>query len=392
LRLGIYTDLVYHSDEHGLSADRAFVLFVTSLQEHVEKLVLFGRLDPAPGRSPHAVPTEGVRFVALPHYPRVTDVGKLLRAYRGSCQTFSDELDGLDAVWLFGPHPLALAFARIARRGGKSVFLGVRQDFPQYVALRLPSRRWAWALPVAQLLEAAWQRLARSAPTVVVGEDLGRKYRHGPAPVLVTGFSLIRAAEVVPLEAALSRSWEGELRLLSVGRVDPEKNPLLLLEILSRLRARDPRWRLTIVGTGSLKDRLERRATELGLAGAIALLGYVPVGPELWDVYRTSLAFLHVSLTEGLPQVLFEAQAAGLPVVATDVGGVGAALAGGATGLLVPPSDAPAAVEALERLRLDRDLREHLIRAGLDAVAHETLEAQVERVAEFFRASLPVKL
>jgi glycosyltransferase involved in cell wall biosynthesis len=72
--------------------------------------------------------------------------------------------------------------------------------------------------------------------------------------------------------------------------------------------------------------------------------------------------------------------------VATDVGGVGAALAGGATGLLVPPSDAPAAVEALERLRLDRDLREHLIRAGLKAVAHETLEAQVERVAEFFGA------
>src|SRR5262249_54859450 len=55
------------------------------------------------------------------------------------------------------------------------------------------------------------------------------------------------------------------------------------------------------------------------------LLGYVPLDDGLLDVYRTSHVFLHVSWTEGLPQVLFEASAAGTPVVATDTGGVGAA-------------------------------------------------------------------
>jgi glycosyltransferase involved in cell wall biosynthesis len=93
--------------------------------------------------------------------------------------------------------------------------------------------------------------------------------------------------------------------------------------------------------------------------------------------------FLHVSLTEGVPQVLFEAEAAGIPIVATSVGGVASALGHGLRGLLVPPSDAAAAIEALARLSLDEDLRVRLIRAELEHVAGETIEAQLDRVAAF---------
>jgi len=388
LRLGIYADLVFRRDEQGLSADRAFVAFIAGLASRFDEIVLFGRLDPVPGRSPHPVPSERIRFVALPHYPRVASISRLAGAYRGSVTAFAKELPRLDAAWLFGPHPLALAFARVARSRRVAVFLGVRQDFPQYVALRLPNRRWLWAIPAAHVLERAFRRLARHAPAVVVGEDLGRRYRRAGASVLVTGFSLVPASELVPLEDALARPWGGELRLLSVSRLDPEKNPLLLVDVLARLRARHPGWRLTVVGSGPLEAALRRRADELGVANAIELRGYVPAGPELWAVYRSSHALLHVSLTEGVPQILFEAQAAGLPVVATDVGGVRAALGGGETALLVPPEDAGAAVDALERIRLEGDLRRRLIAAGLESVANETLDAQLDRIAEFFRTSL----
>ena len=85
----------------------------------------------------------------LPHYPRVTHVGGLLRSFRRARRAFAAELERLDAVWLFGPHPLALEFARIARARGKPMFLGIRQEFPQYIGNRLPSRAWGWAVPVA---------------------------------------------------------------------------------------------------------------------------------------------------------------------------------------------------------------------------------------------------
>ena len=388
MRLGVYTDVVYRADGDGISTDRAFIRFVTSLPPRVSEVVLFGRLAPERGRAPYPVPADHVRLVALPHYPSYYDVDAMVRAIRASMAAFAAEVDRIDALWVFGPHPLAQLFALLARRHRKPVVLGVRQDYPEYIRNRLPSRRWAWAIPVAHGLERTFRLLARRMPSVVVGEDVARKYARGDAPVLTTGFSLIGEGELVAADEALARSWDGPLQLLSVGRLDPEKNPLLLLEILAELRCRDPRWRLVIVGDGPLRGTMERQAAEARLGEAVDFHGYVPNGPALWREYRASHAFLHVSLTEGLPQVLFEAQGAGLPVVATDVGGVRAALDGGGAGLLVPPRDAHAAVAALERLAADEDRRRRLILAGLETARRETMEAQLDRVAAFLRAEL----
>jgi glycosyltransferase involved in cell wall biosynthesis len=143
-----------------------------------------------------------------------------------------------------------------------------------------------------------------------------------------------------------------------------------------------------VAGSGPLEDDVAKRAAELGVSDALDLLGYVPFGPRLAELYRGSHAFVHVSLTEGLPQVLVEAQAAGLPIVATDVGGVRAALRGGTDGLLIPPGAARPAVEALERLRLDPELRRSLVERGLARAAGDTTEIQVQRVAEFFTRTL----
>jgi glycosyltransferase involved in cell wall biosynthesis len=236
VRLGVYSDLVYRSDGETLSTHQAFVRFVTSLPPRVDEVVLFGRLDPEPGRSHYVLPAEGVRFVPLPHYPAVTALASQARAVARSRRLFEGELRRLDAVWIFGPHPMAVVLARAARRRGVPLFLGVRQDYPAYIASRLPGRLWAWAVPVAHALETAFRRLARTAPTVALGEELAQAYRGRGASVLTTGFSLVRAAELAPLEAALAKPWDGELRVLSVGRLAVEKNPLLLPEIVARLR------------------------------------------------------------------------------------------------------------------------------------------------------------
>ena len=103
------------------------------------------------------------------------------------------------------------------------------------------------------------------------------------------------------------------------------------------------------------------------------------------ELYRSSHAFLHVSWTEGFPQVLIEAFASCLPVVATAVGGVPAA-AGGAA-LLVAPGDSGAAADALERVVADAALRERLIRAGSERARQGTLEAASARVVEFLAAA-----
>jgi glycosyltransferase involved in cell wall biosynthesis len=388
MRLGAYSDLVFRRDGDVVSNNRAFVRFVTSLPPRVDEVVLFGRLDPEPGRSQYELPSAGVRLVPLPYYRRATSIGAVLRAVGGSGKAFARELDRLDAVWVFGPQPMAMLFALIARVRGVPLILGVRHDYPEYIRNRLPSRWWSWAVPVAWAMDRVFRLFSRRAPTVALGEAIAARYRGG-APVVKTGFSLVPRDDIRPLEDALARDWgEPELRMLTVSRLDPEKNPLLLLDILAGLRRGEPRWRLTVAGDGPLRGAMEQRAAELGLSDHVELAGEVSNGPELWRLYRESHLFLHVSFTEGLPQVLLEAQAAGLPIVGTDVGGVAEALAEGRTGLLVPPDDAEAAVEAVERIASDPELRRRLVTAALDHAQEETLEAQLDRLAAFFRTAL----
>jgi glycosyltransferase involved in cell wall biosynthesis len=383
MRIGVYSDMVFRRDGATVSTDKAFIRLVTALAGRVGEVVLFGRLDPQPGRAHYALSGGHIRFVPLPHYPRVADLGKLLATLPRASAAFRAELGSLDAVLIFGPHPVALAFAVLTRRAGVPLVLGVRHDYPEYVRHRLPGPGWGWAVTAAGAFDRGFQRLARSAPTVAVGPELAARYARSGGDVLELGVSLVPAHEVVTPARALARDWDGELRCLSVGRLAPEKNPLLPLDTLELLHRRDPRWRLTVAGDGPLRPAVEEAVAARGLGASVDLLGEVANGPWLWDLYRRSHAFLHVSLTEGLPQVLVEAHAAGTPVVATDVGGVGAALAGGQRGLLVPPRDAAAAAAALERLAAEPQLRRRLVLAGIEQARRETLEAQVERLAAF---------
>ena len=139
--------------------------------------------------------------------------------------------------------------------------------------------------------------------------------------------------------------------------------------------------RLVVCGEGPLTAALRQRLTELGCSDHAELLGYVPIDAGLLERYRASHVFLHVSLTEGMPQVLTEAFASGLPVVATAVGGVPDAA--GDAALVVPPSDAGAAAAAVVRIAQDGGLRARLIAAGLERARSQTFEAEVARVAAF---------
>ncbi len=373
MRLGIYADLVFSADaDGGIHANRAFVKFVAGLPPRVDELVFFGRLIDSSEPFLYPLPQERVRFVGLPHYDSARDLLGVAAVLPRSVAALRRELPNIDVLWLFGPHPVSLAFARAARRAKVPVMLGVRQDFPAYVKARA-----MWAFPGALALEWTWRRLARRAPVVVVGDALALTYRRAAA-VLSTGFSLIGEEELVRLEDAQSRDWSGPLRLLTVGRLSPEKNPLLLPEIVARL---DARWQLHVVGEGPLHDAVADRAAELGVSNRLHLQGYVPNGPALWREYRSAHAFLHVSWTEGIPQVLFEAQASGLPIVATDVGGVRAAMDD--TAVLVAPGDAGAAARAVGRLADEADERLRLVSRGLDHVREQTQEAQLDEIARF---------
>ncbi len=381
MRLGVYTDYSYSREGGSYYAERAFFTFITRLAGMVDRVVLFGRLNPTPGRSHYRVPDE-IDFVPLPYYESQAHARAAVQAMVASLRTFWRSLDDVDAVWLFGPHPLAIVFAFLAAARRKKVFLGVRQDMPVYTRTRHPGKRWM--MGAAYVLEWSFRLMSRVFPVVVVGPQLADNYRHA-CRLLTLSVSLVGEDQIVDPHDAAHRVWNGgELRVLTVSRLETEKNPLLLADVLARLREQDPRFRLLVCGEGPMEGDLRKRLEELGVADHADLLGYVPITDGLLDVYRSSHAFLHVSWTEGLPQTLFEAFAAGLPVVATAVGGVPAAV--GQSALLVEPGDAAAPAEQLKRLADDAALRGHLIESGVERVRAHTLEAESGRVVAFLDA------
>ncbi len=378
-RLAVYTDYAYTRRDETVFAQRAFALFMTAVLEHADEGTIIGRLQPSGGEARYELPPS-LRFVALPYYPDGSRLASVLRALVVSVARMWRSLDSVDTAWVLGPHGLALPFALLVLMRRRRLALGVRQDLRSYARSRHPGRRLVHGL--ADVLEYAYRLLAVRYPVVVVGEDLGHSYRHGRA-VLTASVSLVSAADIVSpaaAGAADASEWEDRLVVLSVGRLDSEKNPLLVLDVIGALVDVDPRWHLIICGDGPLLAAVAERAAQLGLEDRVELRGYVPFA-ELRQLYRSSHVFLHVSLTEGVPQVLFEAFAAGLPVVATDVGGVRAAVNGAA--VLIAPGRAAEAVQALLRLEQSAPERTRLIQAGLQVARGHTLEREAARVAGF---------
>ena len=148
----------------------------------------------------------------------------------------------------------------------------------------------------------------------------------------------------------------GRRVVLSVGRFVPIKNVALLVDAFALLRRADPTTHLLLVGEGPDQRALERRAADLGVPGAITFAGYVPQD-QLAPYYRAADVFALASEFDNSPNVVLEAMACGLPVVATDVGGVAEYVTADRGGSLVSRGDARAMARALGEWLADTDRR-----------------------------------
>lgn len=380
MRVAVYTDYAYHRVGGTVYAERAFALFLSRLAERADRLIVVGRLSNSPENARYALGAE-VELVPLPYYERLTEPLPAIRSLARSVTRFWRALDDVDAVWLFGPHPFSFVFAAMAAARGKRIVLGVRQDTPAYVRNRHPGKRLVHL--AADALDLGFKGLARRRPIVAVGPALARSFKKSRA-VLEIAVSLVDEEQMLPASAADNRSYDGPINVLSVGRLETEKNPLLLADVLAKLREDGRDWRLIICGEGSLQGELEERLRELGVAEHAELRGYV-AHDALVQLYRESELLLHVSWTEGLPQILFEAFAAALPAVATDVGGIREAVAPGVE--LIPAGDAKAAAAALQRLADDPARRRELAEGGHRLVSASTMQAETSRVADLLAAA-----
>src|SRR4029077_3010261 len=132
VRLDVCADYEYCSDGVKRYGQRAFVVFLEALRQHVDRLVLVGRFDPRPGRS-HYPLHEDTELVGVPHYESLAHPWAVARSLAVSLVRFWRLLGAVGTCWVLGPYPHSVELALLTAMRRRRLVLGVRQDMPVYV-------------------------------------------------------------------------------------------------------------------------------------------------------------------------------------------------------------------------------------------------------------------
>lgn len=203
-------------------------------------------------------------------------------------------------------------------------------------------------------------------------------------------------AHVPPTDDDVLRLRQGmglgdELAIVTVGRMSVEKGHANLLNAIALLKdkAELPKHRFVLVGAGPEEGNLRRQAAQLGIEDRLVWAGFQK---NVAPYYAMATIYALPSLSEGSPNVILEAMAAGLPIAATRAGGVPEILENDVTGLLAPKEDPPALADAIQKLLLSEDLRTRLASAARKQVesAH-TLAAYRRDLTQFYVETLRMR-
>ena len=177
--------------------------------------------------------------------------------------------------------------------------------------------------------------------------------------------------------------------ILYIGRLVPEKGQTVLLEAVARLTERGIDVELQLAGDGSLRPELERAAARLGIAERVSFLGAVGQ-EELRGLYERASIFCLPSFAEGVPVVLMEAMAMGLPVITTRIAGIPELVEHERSGILVAPGRADELTDSLAHLLDKPELQQSLGARGREAVTLGfDAEGSAARLGALFASQCP---
>jgi glycosyltransferase involved in cell wall biosynthesis len=391
--------IVYHmpfwrgADGSLRELEGSFARYVDSLAPYFDEISLCVPVLAEPQGEGTAVRARNVTLAPLPFFdgpirflPRVGIVLPRLIAWARR----------IDLLHCRVPSPAAVFAFAIARVFGRPAFLLVVGD----LRALLPSmpytgvKRTLWRL-YTEFEERGIQWMAGRSLTFANGPALTAKHTRPERSVVQTTTTTIGEGDI-----AVRTDTCGDVRVkaLSVSRIDPRKGLQQLPQAIRCLVDLGVDITLDLVGpvVGRPGDQ-ERRAilagaARLGVADRIVLAGPVPLDRLLPLYQRYDLFVLPTLPGEGIPRVLLEAMAAGLPIVTTRVAGIPGLVIDESNGLLVDQSAPDALAAAMARVIGDATLRQRLIANGYATARSYTLETQAARMMETVSSGLHVAL
>ncbi len=314
-----------------------------------------------------------VTEIDVPYYPGLS-IG--VPSLPAAVQLLAD--GGFDAIHVCSPGPAGIAGVLVARALGLPLVGSYHTELTAYAGLRSERQHVAdaMALAVGAFYNACDVVLSPSVASdaALAGTGMG-------AEKIMRWDRGVDTARFDPALRGTRLLAPRRLEVLYAGRITREKGAELLAEAFLLARAQDPRLHLVLAGGGPEQEQLAER-----LGAHATFLGWLS-GAELARVYANADLFLFPSATDTFGQVILEAQASGLPVLAVAEGGPLSLIEDRVTGLLCEAS-APALAEAVLELATSPLLRESLSRAALAGVRERTWERASARLGDGYQRAL----
>jgi glycosyltransferase involved in cell wall biosynthesis len=362
-------------------AEGSFARYVDSLAPYFDKVILSVPVFDTPPASGSRVRSANVVLAPLPYFPGPRQFYPMLPTMRTRLRSWVEQCD---VIHLRVPSPAAIFAFRAARALGKPVFLLVVGDYAALLPhLGYGALKKAVFGAYVAFEEWALRHMTTRALTFANGASLREKHERQGARVIETKTTTLAASDV----STRTDTCAGPvIRMLTVSRIDPRKGLRALPALVASLAGTGCNVTSDIVGPPigllgeSERDAIAAAAVSAGVGDRVRLPGPIALD-RLMPLYRDyDLFVLPTRPGEGIPRVLLEAMAAGLPVVTTRVAGIGSLITHEENGLLVDDGSSEQLLAAVRRLIDSPALRQRLIQGGYAAARAHTLERQAAEI------------
>jgi len=379
---------VYHTPfwfENGkiATSHAAVGKYVESLSPFFQKIYL-GVPNPGEGdKTQYILESDNFELLHLPHYHN--NIGFWLHAPKIYMEFFLSA-DHWDILHIRLPSHIAFPAYLAAKMQKKHDFNVIVGEFYDYNRMAgYPYLKQKLVNFDSRLQDFLTSIIVRGSLNFTNGEELYHKYKQLNRDVRLMRSSTINRRDII--EVPIMPEHHHPIKIITVAVISPRKGISLIPEIIHHLIQMGVNLHWDIFGkTEGVAGQNEYRKTlslakNLGVSKFLKFHGEKP-WEELKATYRKSDIFVLPTYAEGVPRVLLEAQAAGLPVVTTSVGGIPSAICNNKNGLLVPPGKPEKMAKEIYKLIQDKDLYQELVMNGIQTAKEHSLESETKKMLE----------
>ncbi|MEA3312345.1 MAG: glycosyltransferase family 4 protein [candidate division WOR-3 bacterium] len=391
--IGVYLHDCYRRSGDIIWSNSGTLNFIKTLNL-ADKLNLAVAIKPESevDKSPAVILKDKDSDIHLFPLPAWKNTSQTIKALPGNIKLFAERALQLskesELIWIRTPSVVAPFFYYYARKSKKPIILHIAGNIlraarkQKYSGISLLATKLiAWGMHIV----SKW--MTRGSLTFVTGEELKKLFSSPLHPVHFLDDILLDKKDLLPPKKSRGQAT----KLLFVGQFAPGKGIEVLLDALMDLTKQFRDLNLFLAGTGPLLEPMRERIRQMGIENHAKLLGFVSPKGRLQKLYRNCDIFIQPSdsYAEGFPRVILEAWAAGLPVVATRLGGVPYRVRHGENGLLATPGSKDELRELIKNLISDADLRYRLSLSGYQTVKFLTFETQEKKIKSLIKEYFP---